>query len=85
MVEITGAGKEVFARHRLKLTDSGMMSFSLPQFLLLCALIDFSPMLDDGYDAQLSVCLPYIGEWLVACGFVCVYGYVGLFVGLIHC
>ena len=32
-------------------------------------------MLDDGYDAQLSVCLPYIGEWLVACGFVCVYGY----------
>ena len=55
MVEITGAGKEVFARHRLKLTDSGMMSFSLPQFLLLCALIDFSPMLDDGYDAQLSV------------------------------
>ena len=42
-------------------------------------------MLDDGYDAQLSVCLPYIGEWLVACGFVCVYGYVGLFVGLIHC
>ena len=55
MVEITGARKEVFARHRLKLMDSGMMSFSLPQFLLLCALIDFSPMLDDGYDAQLSV------------------------------
>ena len=27
-------------------------------------------MLDDGYDAQLSVCLPYMGEWLVACGFV---------------
>ena len=51
MVEITSAGKEVFAQHRLKLTDSGMMSFSL----LLCALINFSPMLDDGYDAQLSV------------------------------
>ena len=57
MVEITGARKEVFAWHRLKLTDSGMMSFSLslPQFSLLCALINFSPMLDDGYEVQLSV------------------------------
>ena len=38
MVEITGAGKEAFARHRLKLTDSGMMSFSLssPIFIALC-------------------------------------------------
>ena len=79
MVEITGAGEEVFARHRLKLTDSGMMSFSLPQFLLLCALIDFSPMLDDGYDAQLSVGMS-TGEWSAACGIVCLWvcGFGGL-------
>ena len=43
-----------------------MMSFSLPQFLLLCALIDFSPMLDDGYDAQLSVGMSTIYRQVVS-------------------
>ena len=76
MVDLTSVGKEYFARHRLKPTDSGSMlfSFSSPNFIALCFVLCVY-----GCVGLVGVLVCFLGVWVCFIFWVCGFGRYVLF------